>query len=181
MFAIILKKNLGNATFRFSFQYQQVIRMTPEEERIYKECNKEAFIKKGIPYGSMAAISTFVAIKTGFLKTSPMFGYYPVLATAGCLGALVGIISHKATCVQKILDLPNSHLKQMVDASLKRLEQQTYVHLFINSPSIFSSIIKHYQCSLFSIIHNQRLTNNFLFYSTKNSTRSLTEELPCAL
>ncbi|XP_043278547.1 OCIA domain-containing protein 1 [Venturia canescens] len=99
----------------------EIVRLTPEEERIYMECNKEAFFKKGIPYGSVSALTAFAAIKTGLFKSSKNFGYYPIILTAGGIGTFVGLVAHKAACVQKILDMPNSHLKQMIEASKNKL------------------------------------------------------------
>ncbi|XP_032884258.1 OCIA domain-containing protein 1 isoform X1 [Amblyraja radiata] len=121
---------------------------TDEERRIFKECNKESFYYRSLPFSGMSMLVTQVLVSRGILSTSNRFGSIPKVAFAGVCGYLIGKISYMRTCQEKFMRLENSPLGEALRQGRKRfshqhsspksdLSESTGEHQALSSPSTF--------------------------------------------
>uniref|UniRef100_A0A8D9BNB4 OCIA domain-containing protein 1 n=1 Tax=Cacopsylla melanoneura TaxID=428564 RepID=A0A8D9BNB4_9HEMI len=89
-------------------------KFSPEEMRVLNECNREAFFKRCLPLGSLLGFGTYYGIRIGYFKGHPKFGSVPKVAAAVCVGYFVGKFSYQWKCAQKMMEVPNSRLGQML-------------------------------------------------------------------
>ncbi|XP_078254865.1 OCIA domain-containing protein 1 [Rhinoraja longicauda] len=97
---------------------------TDEERRVFKECNKESFYYRSLPFSGMSMLVTQVLISRGILSTSNRFGSIPKVAFAGVCGYLVGKISYMRTCQEKFMRLENSPLGDALRQGRRRFSHQ---------------------------------------------------------
>ncbi|XP_037506847.1 OCIA domain-containing protein 1 isoform X2 [Rhipicephalus sanguineus] len=82
--------------------------LTPEEVKAFQECSNESFKYRALPLGLLASFGAQYAIKVGYLAPHPKYGPYLKMFGAGFVGWLVGKISYRRQCEEKLMKLPNS-------------------------------------------------------------------------
>lgn len=92
----------------------QQYKFTPEELRVIRECNKESFYQRCVPLGTLLGGGVYYGVKTGFFKASPRFGAAPKVITAVVMGYFIGKFSYQAKCAEKLMQLPNSQIGEML-------------------------------------------------------------------
>lgn len=89
-------------------------KFSEDELRVLKECNKESFYQRCLPLGTFLAGSTWFAVKNGMLKPNPRYGAVPKMIIAAVLGYFVGKFSYQPKCAEKLMQLPNSAIGDML-------------------------------------------------------------------
>ncbi|KAJ8934251.1 hypothetical protein NQ318_008694 [Aromia moschata] len=89
-------------------------KFTQEELRVIRECNKESFYQRCIPLSVFLGGSTYYGVKTGFLRPNPRFGATPKVIAAVVVGYFVGKFSYQSKCAEKLMQLPNSQIGEML-------------------------------------------------------------------
>ncbi|KAJ8926969.1 hypothetical protein NQ314_020626, partial [Rhamnusium bicolor] len=92
----------------------QQYKFTPDELRVIKECNKESFYQRCVPLAAILGGSTYYAVKTGYLRPSPRFGATPKVVAAVAVGYFLGKFSYQSKCAEKLMQLPNSQIGEML-------------------------------------------------------------------
>ncbi|KAK0180847.1 hypothetical protein PV327_003185 [Microctonus hyperodae] len=88
------------------------LQLTHDELRILKECQYNSVVLRGLPLGGITLAAVHYLMKSGMLKRSK-FG----LVIGGLTGFLLGTMSYRQICVEKLLALPNSTLKERILAA----------------------------------------------------------------
>lgn len=89
----------------------QNITLTPDEQRILQECQVTALIR-GFSAGTIGTFGSLLLMQKGIIKRN-MF----VTALCGGAGLLFGTLSYRSACLQKLMSLPNSTLKERILAT----------------------------------------------------------------
>lgn len=87
---------------------------SPEEMRVLRECNRESFFQRSLPLGTLMGFGAWYAVKNNYLKASARFGPAPKVLVGVTLGYFIGKISYQGKCAEKILQLPNSRLAELM-------------------------------------------------------------------
>ncbi|KAK0081655.1 hypothetical protein PV325_011817 [Microctonus aethiopoides] len=85
------------------------LQLTQDELRILKECQYNSMVLRGLPLGGVAATTFYYLMKSGTIKKNRFS-----LAISGITGFLIGTMSYRQICVEKLLALPNSSLKERI-------------------------------------------------------------------
>lgn len=85
-----------------------------EELRVLRECNRESFYYRSLPIAAGFSAATFVAMKRGILKVNQRFGYTPKMIGAAFIGYFVGKISYQNICAEKLMQLPDSPIGEVL-------------------------------------------------------------------
>ncbi|KAI5729807.1 hypothetical protein M8J76_006845 [Diaphorina citri] len=89
-------------------------KFSPEEMRVLNECNRESFFKRCLPFSSLLGFGTYYGVRIGYFKGHPKFGSIPKVAAAVFVGYFVGKFSYQWKCAQKMMEVPNSKLGQIL-------------------------------------------------------------------
>lgn len=89
-------------------------KFSPEEMRVLNECNKESFFKRCLPLSSLLGFGTYYGVRVGYFKGHPKFGSIPKVSAAVFIGYFIGKISYQWKCAQKLMEVPNSKLGQIL-------------------------------------------------------------------
>jgi len=84
--------------------------LTAEEQKILTDCSRKGVIYRAFPFGAITAATTYYALSTGRLKSSPRYGYIPKMALAAFSGYMFGKISFQIKCAEKLMELPDSKI-----------------------------------------------------------------------
>lgn len=87
---------------------------SPEELKVLQECNRESFFQRSIPFGTTCGVATWFAIQKGFLSAAGKFGPTPKILAGITFGYFVGKLSYQTKCAEKIMQIPNSKLAEML-------------------------------------------------------------------
>ncbi|XP_029002169.1 OCIA domain-containing protein 1-like [Betta splendens] len=96
---------------------------TEDERRVFRECDKESFWYRSVPFSVASMAVTQALFTRGILSASSRFGSLPKVAFAGLFGFIAGKMSYMKTCQEKIKRLENSPLAE-VFRQRERLSQQ---------------------------------------------------------
>ncbi|XP_070804403.1 OCIA domain-containing protein 1-like [Pituophis catenifer annectens] len=88
--------------------------LTPEEFRVSRECIKESFLYRCLPFSTFAMVVTHILVRKGTLTSHPKFGAIPKMAFAGICGWFAGKISYINVCKEKFMNLKDSPLGEML-------------------------------------------------------------------
>lgn len=94
----------------------QPYKFTPDEIRVLRECNKESFYQRCIPFSILLGGGTYFGVKTGRFAPHPRFGAYPKVTVAALIGYFLGKFSYHQKCTEKFMSLPNSQIGRMLKA-----------------------------------------------------------------
>ncbi|KAL3285186.1 hypothetical protein HHI36_019305 [Cryptolaemus montrouzieri] len=89
-------------------------KFTQEEIRVIKDCNRESFFKRCIPIGGILGFGTYYGVKAGYFKPSPKLGAAPKVIVAVIVGYFVGKFSYQQKCAERLMQLPNSQLGEIL-------------------------------------------------------------------
>lgn len=95
-------------------QRREPYRFSPDELRVLKECNKESFYQRCLPISAILGFSTYYGVKSGFLRPSPRFGATPKVIVSVIVGYFIGKFSYQSKCAEKLMQLPNSKVGEML-------------------------------------------------------------------
>ncbi|XP_061592965.1 OCIA domain-containing protein 1-like [Cololabis saira] len=87
---------------------------TEEEKNVLRECNRESFFYRSVPFSVVSMAITQALVARGTLSASPRFGSIPKVAFAGFCGYLAGKLSYMKTCQEKFKRLENSPLGEIL-------------------------------------------------------------------
>lgn len=79
-----------------------------DELRVLRECNKESFYYRCLPFAFLGTSASYMAMRTGYLNQSARFGYAPKMMGAAIVGYFLGKMSYQNACAEKLMKLPNS-------------------------------------------------------------------------
>lgn len=79
-----------------------------------RECNREAFFQRSLPLGTIGGLGTWYAVQRGMLKPSVRFGAGPKVFVGITLGYFIGKLSYQNRCAEKIMQIPNSRLAEVI-------------------------------------------------------------------
>ncbi|XP_075990551.1 OCIA domain-containing protein 1-like [Anticarsia gemmatalis] len=94
--------------------YPSQYKFSSEEMRVLGECNRESFVQRSLPLGTMGGITTFLAIQKGHLKPNARFGAAPKVTLAVMAGYFIGKLSYQQACAEKLMALPGSYIGQLL-------------------------------------------------------------------
>ncbi|KAL1516845.1 hypothetical protein ABEB36_000691 [Hypothenemus hampei] len=120
-------------------------KFTPDELRVLRECNKESFYTRCLPFSTVFGGLTYYGIKTGMFKGNPRFGAVPKVATAVIVGYFLGKLSYQKKCAEKFMALPDSKVGRLLKArrlGVPDVEEEKQISTFSISP--FSGITDSY-------------------------------------
>lgn len=84
------------------------IQLSQDEIRLLRECNKESFYYRCLPFAIAGIAATFLGVKQGYLKAHPKWGPAGKMTGAAFVGWFVGKFSYRSICEEKFLKLENS-------------------------------------------------------------------------
>ncbi|GLH04353.1 OCIA domain-containing protein 1 [Gryllus bimaculatus] len=102
-------------------QPQGSYRFNTEELRVLRQCNKESFYQRSLPLSTIMCIGTYYAVKFGYLRNHPRFGPTPKVLIAATIGYFVGKFSYQSKCAEKLMQLPNSPIGEMLRQRKRQL------------------------------------------------------------
>ncbi|XP_055382328.1 OCIA domain-containing protein 1-like [Condylostylus longicornis] len=85
-----------------------------EELRVLRECNTESFFQRCIPFSAVFGLGSHLAVKNGFLTPNPKYGSIPKVVVSVIIGYFLGKISYQQKCAEKMMQLPNSKLGEIL-------------------------------------------------------------------
>ncbi|XP_011315345.1 OCIA domain-containing protein 1 [Fopius arisanus] len=85
------------------------LQLTPQELKILKECQHNAVYHRGLPLGAVTGGSLYYFMKTGKIPRYPLLWF-----GSSIMGFLVGTMSYRSICMEKLLALPESTLKERI-------------------------------------------------------------------
>jgi len=104
---------------------QQPYKFTAEELRVIRECNRESFYQRCLPIGTILGFSTYYAVKTGYLQPNPRFGAVPKIMVSVVVGYFLGKFSYQSKCAEKLMQLPNSHVADILRKRRQGIYQES--------------------------------------------------------
>jgi len=82
--------------------------------RVLKECNTESFFQRSLPIGTAFGLATFLGVNRGIIKGNAKWGATPKIILSVIFGYFLGKFSYQKKCAEKIMQLPNSQLAQLL-------------------------------------------------------------------
>ncbi|XP_017772925.1 PREDICTED: OCIA domain-containing protein 1 [Nicrophorus vespilloides] len=104
---------------------RQAYQFNAEEMRVVRECNRESFLQRCLPLGTIFGVSSYMAIKQGYFRPSPRFGAAPKVTIAVVVGYFMGKFSYQQKCAEKLMQLPNSPIGEMLRQRRKGFIKET--------------------------------------------------------
>ncbi|XP_070612665.1 OCIA domain-containing protein 1 [Erythrolamprus reginae] len=92
----------------------QAYELTPDEFRVSRECIRESFLYRCLPFSSVAMMITHILVRRGVVTSHPKFGAIPKMAFAGICGWFAGKISYINVCKEKFMNLKDSPVGEML-------------------------------------------------------------------
>ncbi|KAJ3635075.1 hypothetical protein MTP99_008009 [Tenebrio molitor] len=89
-------------------------KFSPEEIRVIKECNRESFYQRCLPLSALLGFSTYYGVKSGYLRANPRFGAIPKVGVSIVVGYFLGKFSYQTKCAEKLMQLPNSQIGEIL-------------------------------------------------------------------
>jgi len=93
---------------------QNPYKFTPEEIRVIKDCNRESFFQRCLPLSAIMGAGAYLGVQNGYLRPSPKFGAKPKVIVAAIVGYFIGKFSYQKKCAEKLMQLPNSPIGEML-------------------------------------------------------------------
>ncbi|XP_023026612.2 OCIA domain-containing protein asrij [Leptinotarsa decemlineata] len=93
---------------------QKIYKFTAEELKVIKECNRDSFYQRCLPLSAVLAGSAYYGVKTGFLKANQRFGAVPKVIASVFAGYFIGKFSYQSKCAERLMQLPNSQLGEIL-------------------------------------------------------------------
>lgn len=112
--------------FSMMFILQANYQFTRDELRVLRECNSESFFQRSLPVGTGFGVAAYFAVKNGYLKGSARFGPAPKVVVGVIIGYFMGKFSYQRKCAEKIMQLPNSRLAEVLRAKKKGTFYETF-------------------------------------------------------
>ncbi|KAH0535657.1 hypothetical protein KQX54_017976 [Cotesia glomerata] len=88
------------------------LQLTTEEMAVLKECQHNAVFHRGLPLAAVATGGFHYMMKTGMMKKNVY-----TLVVSGITGFFIGTASYRSVCMEKLIALPNSTLKERILAA----------------------------------------------------------------
>ena len=66
---------------------------SPEEQALLRSCKNEALTQRALPCATLFGVSTYYALKKGFIKPTENFGFWGRVIVGGTLGKYFDSIS----------------------------------------------------------------------------------------
>lgn len=85
-----------------------------EELRVLKDCNRESFFQRCLPFSAILGGGIYYGVKAGFLRGHSRFGATPKVVLAVVVGYFAGKFSYQGKCAEKLMLLPNSPIGEML-------------------------------------------------------------------
>uniref|UniRef100_A0A1B6FIA3 OCIA domain-containing protein n=2 Tax=Cuerna arida TaxID=1464854 RepID=A0A1B6FIA3_9HEMI len=91
-------------------------KISPQDQRVIKECNDEAFYQRCLPLCAGFSGLTYLATRAGYLKGHVTWGAAPKMVAAVFLGYFAGKLSYQGKCAEKLMAIPDSPLGAVLRA-----------------------------------------------------------------
>ncbi|XP_066256107.1 OCIA domain-containing protein 1 [Euwallacea similis] len=102
----------------------QIYKFTQDELRVLKECNKESFYTRSLPFSFVLGGLTYYGLQIGYLTKNPRFGVYPKIGVAVTVGYFLGKYSYLQKCAEKFMALPDSKVGRALKAQRLGIPEQ---------------------------------------------------------
>ncbi|KAG8226481.1 hypothetical protein J437_LFUL007363 [Ladona fulva] len=112
-------------------------RFSEDELRVLRECNRESFYMRSLPFSSLFGLGAYYGVNAGFLKRNARYGATPKVVIGVILGYFLGKISYQGKCAEKIMQLPNSKLAEI----LRQKKRGRLPYEGADTPSIGGAIV----------------------------------------
>lgn len=97
-----------------------------DELRVLKECNTESFFQRSLPIGTAFGVAAYFSVKSGYFRPNARFGAGPKVALSVIFGYFIGKFSYQQKCAEKIMQLPNSRLAEVLKAKKRGTFYETF-------------------------------------------------------
>lgn len=77
-----------------------------------------------MPLSALLGIGTYYGVHTGYLKKNPSLGASPKVFVAIVVGYFIGKFSYQNKCAEKLMQLPNSQIGEMLRQRRKGVFQE---------------------------------------------------------
>ncbi|KAL7299080.1 hypothetical protein TKK_0008169 [Trichogramma kaykai] len=94
-------------------QFNDRVRLTPEEQRVLSQCLKEGIVTRAIPLAILGGVGAFAGAKFGILSHA-RWGAKPAVIGFSLLGYFIGRISYSNVCVQRVLEVPDGNMRKIL-------------------------------------------------------------------
>jgi len=89
--------------------------LTPEDQRVLRECNSESFWYRSLPVASVLSATAHILVKQGIMKPNLRYGTAPKAMLGAIIGYFIGKFSYAETCADKFLvQAPRSKIAEVV-------------------------------------------------------------------
>nr|CAD7461658.1 unnamed protein product [Timema tahoe] len=98
---------------------------TTEELRVLRQCNKESFYQRSLPFAAVLGIGAYLGVQAGYFKGHKKYG--PTLKVMGgaVIGYFLGKLSYQSKCAEKLMHLPNSPIGELLRRRKRGGQQET--------------------------------------------------------
>ncbi|XP_061761786.1 OCIA domain-containing protein 1-like [Nerophis ophidion] len=96
---------------------------TEEEMKVLKECRRESFFYRELPFAAVGAALCHALIVKGFVSASPGYGSLPKVVFGGMFGFMAGRVSYIPKCQEKLEKLEHSPIAERFRGMLLQLPQ----------------------------------------------------------
>ncbi|CAH1962009.1 unnamed protein product [Acanthoscelides obtectus] len=89
-------------------------KFTPDELRVLKDCNYEAFYQRCLPLSALFATAAYYGCKTGYFRANARYGPAPKVLVGVAIGYFMGKMSYQRKCAERLMQLPHSQLGEIL-------------------------------------------------------------------
>ncbi|XP_037947162.1 OCIA domain-containing protein 1-like [Teleopsis dalmanni] len=89
-------------------------KFSSEELRVLRECSTESFLQRSLPFGTGFGLLAYFGVKRGYFQPNSKFGAVPKIILGATVGYFLGKFSYQQKCAEKLMQLPNSKLAEMI-------------------------------------------------------------------
>ena len=87
--------------------------------KVLRECSREGTFKRGLPFGALGGTLGYYLGSSGrFMHKT--YGAKPLAIVLTFFGYFVGKLSYHPTCMKRLLDMPDSSIKKLIDSRRSR-------------------------------------------------------------
>ncbi|XP_056633226.1 OCIA domain-containing protein 1-like [Diorhabda sublineata] len=91
--------------------------LSADELRVIRECMREGFYQRCLPLSAILGGAAYYGVKSGYLKGNARFGAIPKVLLAVIVGFFAGRFSYRSVCAEKLKQLPDSKIGEMLRKS----------------------------------------------------------------
>nr|CAD7431004.1 unnamed protein product [Timema monikensis] len=98
---------------------------TTEELRVLRQCNKESFYQRSLPFAAVLGIGAYLGVQAGYFKGHKKYGPTWKVMGGAAIGYFLGKLSYQSKCAEKLMHLPNSPIGELLRRRKRGGQQET--------------------------------------------------------